>query len=132
MLGLMRWSSIHWRLAELYGDAVPGQRGVLGAVFDGLNVYLGNYVGEFLGELSFSTFFILSSWALLRSRLAPGWVAAFGFFTGVSGLVGMFRNLTSAVAGVAAVNNYLLPVWMIVFGIVLLRYRTSEASPVGA
>jgi len=125
MLGLMRWPSIHWRLAEFYGGADPSQRGLIGAMFDGLNVYLGNYVGEFLGELSFSAFFLLSSWALLRSRLVPQWVAAIGLLTGVCGLVGMFRNLTPAVAGIAAVNNYLLPVWMIMFGIVLVRYRSS-------
>jgi hypothetical protein len=38
-------------------------------------------------------------------------------------MVGMFRNVTSAVAAVAEVNNYLLPLWMIVFGITLLRAR---------
>jgi hypothetical protein len=128
MLGPMRWPSIHWRLAELYGAADPGQRSVLGALFDGLNVYLGNYVGEFLGELSFSTFFLLSSWVLLRSRLTPSWVAVLGFLTGVSGLVGMIRNLTPAMAGVAAATNYLLPVWMIVFGVVLIRYRSEPSS----
>jgi hypothetical protein len=127
MLGLMRWPSIHWRLAEFYGGADPGQRGVVGAVFDGLNVYLGNYVGEFLGELSFSVFFLLSSWVLLRSRLAPRWVAVIGLLTGVCGLVGMFRNLTPAVAAIAQGNNYLLPVWMILFGIVLVRYRGRGA-----
>jgi len=62
-------------------------------------------------------FFLLSSWALLGSRLAPRWVAIFGLLTGVSGLIGMFRNLSPAVAGIAAVNNYLLPAWMIMFGI---------------
>ena len=35
----------------------------------------------------------------------------------------MFRNLTSAVAPFAAVNNYLLPLWMIILGILLLRQR---------
>jgi hypothetical protein len=128
MLGLMRWPSVHWRLAESYAGADTNQRGVIGAVFDGLNVYLGNYVGEFLGELSFSTFFLLSSWALLRSRLAPRWVAVFGLLTGVAGLIGMFRNLTPAVAMVAEVNNYLLPVWMIMFGIVLIRYRSGQVA----
>lgn len=121
VLGLMRWPSIHWRLAEQYAVADAAQRSTLDAVFDGLNSYLGNYIGEFLGELSFSTFFLLSGWALLRSRVVPGWVAVAGLVTGLAGLVGMFRNLTPAVAGVAAVNNYLLPIWMIGLGIVLLR-----------
>jgi hypothetical protein len=127
MLGLMRWPSIHWRLAEFYQSADPAQRGTVSAVFDGLNSYLGNYIGEFLGELSFSTFFLLSSWALLRSRVVPIWVALLGLLTGVSGLVGMLRNLTPAVDRVASLNNYLLPLWMIVFGIVLLRWRTGES-----
>jgi len=121
MLGLMRWPSIQWKLAEHYAAADAGQRMSLDAVFDGLNVYLGNYVGEFLGELGFSTFFVLSAWALLRSRVVPSWVAVAGLVTGAAGLVGMFRNLTSAVTGLAAVNNYLLPLWMIGLGIVLLR-----------
>jgi hypothetical protein len=132
MLGLMRWPSIHWRLAEAYGAADPGQRAVLAAVFDGLNSYLGNYLGEFLGELSFSVFFLLSAWAMLRSRVVPRWVAAIGLLTGVAGLVGMFRNITSAVDAVAAVNNYLLPLWMIAFGVVLLRHREDDSRVVDA
>jgi hypothetical protein len=39
----------------------------------------------------------------------------------------MLRNLTPAVDRVASLNNYLLPLWMIVFGIVLLRWRTGES-----
>lgn len=132
MLGLMRWPSIHWRLAEAYGAADPGQRAVLAAVFDGLNSYLGNYVGEFLGELSVSVFFLLSAWAMLRSRVVPRWAAVVGLLTGVAGLVGMFRNITSAVDAVAAVNNYLLPLWMIGFGVVLLRHREHDTRVVDA
>jgi len=130
MLGLMRWPSIHWRLAEAYVAADPGQRDVLAAVFDGLNSYLGNYLGEFLGELSFSIFFLLSAWAMTRSASVPRWVAAMGLITGAAGLVGMFRNMTPAVATVASINNYLLPLWMIVFGVVLLRHRMQEPSTI--
>ena len=128
MLGLMRWPSIHWRLAQAYAVADASQRPVLDAVFDGLNSYLGNYIGEFLGELSFSAFFLLSAWAMLRARITPRWVASLGLFTGVAGLIGMFRNMTAAVDVIASVNNYLLPLWMIVFGVVLLRHR-QEPEP---
>jgi hypothetical protein len=119
MLGLMRWPTIHWRLAELYTEADSSQRAVLDALFDGLNTYLGNYLGECLGELAFNAFFLLTSWALLRTHR----VAVLGLVAGLAGLVGMFRNVTAAVAPVAAVNNYLLPAWMIVFGVVLARWR---------
>ncbi len=132
MLGLLRWPSIHWRLAELYVAADPGQQRVLGAVFDGLNLYLGNYLGEFLGELSFNAYFVLSAWALLGSRTTPRWLAAGGLLTGLMGWTGMFRNVTAVVAPIAAINNYLLPLWMIVLGGILLRHRDSEVGAVVA
>ena len=125
MLGLLRWPSIHWRLAELYVAADPAQQRVLEATFDGLNTYLGNYLGEFLGELAFSAFFVLSAWALLRSGRSARWLAVLGLLTGVLGWIGMFRNLTTAVAPVAAINNYLLPLWMIAMGVVLVRHRET-------
>src|SRR5438128_2024345 len=78
VLGLMRWPSVHWHLAQLHLAATGEQQQVIAAVFDGLNAYLGNYIGEFLGELSFSMFFLLSSWTLLRSRTTPAWVAVVG------------------------------------------------------
>ena len=126
MLGLMRWPSVHWHLAQFQAVATPEQQQVIAALFDGLNTYLGNYIGEFLGELSFSMFFLLSSWAMLRARVVPAWIAVAGLVTAVAGLLGMLRNVTSAVAPVAEINNYLLPLWMILFGVVLLRYRLPQ------
>lgn len=117
VLGLARWPSVHWELALAWYAATPDQRTVLAAVFDGLNRYLGNYLGEFLGELSFSLFFGLSALGLLRHVRAPHWLAWWGVATSLLGLVGMWRNATALVAPVAAVNNYLLPAWMIGFGI---------------
>ena len=128
MLGLMRWPTIHWRLAERYATADASQRATLDALFDGLNTYLGNYIGEFLGELSFSAFFLLTGWALYRTRTVPRLVAVLGMVTALAGLAGMFRNVTHAVAPVAAVNNYLLPLWMIVFGVVLVRWREAPGT----
>jgi uncharacterized protein DUF4386 len=120
VLGLMRWPSVHWELARAWDAADEGQRVVLAAVFDGLNRYLGNFIGEFLGELGFGLFFVLSGVGLLRHRRAPRWLAWWGIATGVLGLVGMWRNVTPAVDAVAAANNYLLPAWMIGFGVWLV------------
>lgn len=122
MLGLLRWPSVHWMLAEAYAGAGGSERTALAAVFTGLNSYLGNYIGEFLGELSVSLFFLLSALAMLeRDSGFPRWMGYLGVGTGVAGLVGMFRNITDVVAPIAALNNYLLPLWMIVFGGGLLR-----------
>jgi hypothetical protein len=130
MLGLLRWPSVHWRLAEAYAEADPGQRAMIAAVFAGLNSYLGNYVGEFLGELAMNLFFLLSALAMLAVPSEfPPWMGRLGVTTAAAGLVGMFRNVTDVVAPVAAVNNYLLPLWMIVFGVGLWRYGGRRPGP---
>ncbi len=129
MLGLMRWPSVHWELALAWGSAAPGEQAVLAAVFDGLNTYLGNYIGEFLGELSFSAFFLLSSIVWLQGASRHKWIGWFGVGTAVLGFVGMFRNVTGAVAPVAALNNYLLPAFMITFGVVLVRWPAVAKLP---
>jgi hypothetical protein len=133
MLGLLRWPSIHWTLAEAYAGAGGPERASIASVFAGLNSYLGNYIGEFLGELSVSLFFLLSALAMLeRNSGFPRWMGYLGVGTAVAGLVGMFRNVTDAVAPVAAMNNYLLPLWMIVFGGGLLRFGRFASARTGA
>jgi hypothetical protein len=128
MLGLLRWPSIHWSLAQAYVTGSESDRTAIAATFAGLNSFLGNYLGEFLGELSFSVFFLLSGLAMLaRGSGFPRWIGYLGVFTAVAGMIGMFRNVTDAVDPIAAVNNYLLPLWMIIFGVALIRYR--HASP---
>jgi hypothetical protein len=128
MLGLLRWPSIHWALAEAYAQGGPAERAAIGAVFMGLNSYLGNYIGEFLGELSVSVFFLLSALAILaRGTALPRWMGYLGVATAIAGLVGMFRNTTGVVAPIAAANNYLLPLWMVLFGGGLVRVSRSRS-----
>jgi hypothetical protein len=131
MLGLLRWPSVHWELARAWGVAAAGERLTLAAIFDGLNSYLGNFLGEFVGEASFSLFFVLAGVGLLRHDTAPRWIGGWGIATGVLGLVGMWRNVTTAVALVADLNNYLLPAWMIGLGVwlILESRRSKVGSP---
>ena len=128
MLGLMRWPSVHWHLALAFGQAAPPEQAVLAAVFDGLNTYLGNYIGEFLGELSFSVFFLLTSVVWLRTPQVRKWIGWVGVGTAVLGIVGMFRNVTAIVGPVAALNNYLLPAFMIILGVALVRWPPVSAA----
>lgn len=123
IIGLMRWPSFHWELTRVYVAAAPDTRPALEAVFAASNSYLGNYIGEFLGELCFSIFFLLSSVAMLKPASGfPRWIGWLGMATAIAGLAGMFRNATEIVAPVAEVNNYLLPIWMIIFGVRLVRH----------
>lgn len=127
MLGLMRWPSIHWELALAFERAAPAEQAVIASVFDGLNTYLGNYVGEFLGELCFNAFFLLTSFVWLASSRSR-WIGWAGVVTAALGFIGMFRNVTDLVAPVAEVNNYLLPTFMIVLGIALVRWSPIESA----
>lgn len=127
VLGLARWPSVHWELARAYTMGPPDARMAIDAVFNGLNVYLGNFIGEFLGELSLNAFLILSAVALLRT--GRRWIGYGGLVAGAIGLIAAFRNVTSAVGPIADANNYVLPFWLIVMGVVLLRWR-ALARPV--
>lgn len=127
MLGLMRWPSVHWQLALAFERAAAPEQAVITSIFDGLNTYLGNYIGEFLGELSFSIFFLLTSMVWLDSP-GPKWIGWTGIVTAASGFMGMFRNVTNVVSPFAEVNNYLLPAFMIVLGVALLRWSPTESS----
>jgi hypothetical protein len=115
-LGLMRWPSVHWVLADAYAQSGPEARAGLAAVFLGLNQYLGNYIGEFLGELCLGTCFLLTGWSLLAEARFPRWLGWFGMAFAVLFLVGALRNVTGVVQPVADINNVLLPVWMIMLG----------------
>ena len=128
MLGLMRWPTIHWVLARAYASADLVEQTTLAALFDGLNAYLGNFIGEFLGEVAFSLYFLLTSTSWLASPYRPPWVGWLGIVTAVSGILGAFRNVTPLVAPIAALNNYLLPLFMIILGVAFIRWDAG-ASP---
>jgi hypothetical protein len=125
LLGLARWPSVHWELARAYATATPDARGAIDAVFLGLNIYLGNYLGEFVGELALNAFFVLVGFAWLRSAETRRWLGVGGIVVGAIGWASAFRNVTSVVDPVAEVNNYLLPAWLIVLGVALIRRRPS-------
>jgi hypothetical protein len=131
MLGLMRWPSVHWHLALAFERAAPPEQAIISSIFNGLNTYLGNYLGEFLGELSFSAFFLLTSIVWLQSPRTSSWIGWVGVATAAFGFAGMFRNVTDAVAPIAALNNYLLPGFMIILGVALVRWPTGH-DPAGA
>lgn len=120
-VGLVRWPSLQWELAHAWDTASNDQRAVLSVVFDGANAMLGNWIGEFLGELLLSMSFLLFGAVAWRDRQLPRWAAAFGMVAGVSGLLAMWRNVTPMVGAVAEVNNLVLPVWLVVWGVALLR-----------
>lgn len=130
-LGLMRWPSIHWALADAYVQSGAEVESSLSAVFLGLNLYLGNYVGEFLGEACLAAFFLLAGLALLDEAQFPKWLGWGGIAFALLFLVGAFRNVLPAVQPVADVNNVLLPLWMVVLGASLIwQARKAGHNPI--
>ncbi len=123
MLGLARWSTAQWSLATSWQAADAAQRVGLAATFDVLNVLLGNAVGEFVGELALYGSFL--AFAIALHAIGSRKVALLGAVTALAGWIGMFRNVTAVVQPAADVTNLLLPVFLIVFGITLLRGRDS-------
>lgn len=132
-LGLMRWPSIHWVLAEAYAQAQQqadtASMHSIAALFDGLNLYLGNYIGEFLGESCLAAFFLISGYCLSNESRFPKWLGIGSMLFAVLFMLGAFRNVCSSVQIIADINNLLLPVWMIVLGSGLIWFsRTAKDS----
>lgn len=67
-------------------------------------------------------FFLLSALALRAEPDYPGWLGTCGAVFAVLFVIGAFRNVTSRVQWLADINNYLLPLWMIAFGVALIWY----------
>jgi hypothetical protein len=126
-LGLMRWPSVHWALASAYADGAAGTTRSIEALFNGLNIYLGNYVGEFLGETTLATSFLLAGCSLLRESRYPKWLGFSGVVFALLFLTGAFRNVAKSVQVIADVNNVLLPLWLIALGASLIWYTRSKS-----
>lgn len=126
MIGLLRWPSLHWQLALDYAHATSTGQEAINSLFRATNSYLGNFIGEFVGELALNVFFALAAYALAQPRRQ--WLVAVGAAVSALGFVAMFRNVTPAVALPAALNNLVLPVWMAVLGYVLLTHPIERPS----
>ena len=72
-LGLMRWPSIHWALADSYARSGAATQSSIEAIFAGLNLF-GNYIGEFLGETCLAAFFLLAGFSMLDEKQFPKWI----------------------------------------------------------
>ena len=86
---------------------------------------MGNFIGEFVGELALNLFFLLTAYAFLRSAQCPRWLGIAGMVVSLVGFVAMFRNVATAVGPIANVNNLVLPLWLVILGVALARERAQ-------
>jgi hypothetical protein len=122
LVGLARWPTLQWSLAETWPTADSAARQAMTTTFDRANLYLGNLIGEFLGELFLNGFFLAATLALSVVRTRH-WLLIGGLAASALGFVAMLRNLAPFVAPAAALNNIVLPVWMLVLGVALFTTR---------
>lgn len=127
MIGLLRWPTLQWWLAGAWATADAAGRALIATRFASANLYLGNVVGEFVGELCLNGFLLVASLAVAAVRPEHRWLAVVGATASALGWLAMLRNLTPLVATIAAINNAVLPLWMVAIGVTLLR--TARASP---
>jgi Domain of unknown function (DUF4386) len=125
MVGLLRWPTLQWQLGTAWPDASLSSRASIESTFNAANFYLGNIVGEFLGELFLNGFFLVAALAV-GGATSRRWLIVSGILASAFGWVAMFRNLTPAVATIAELNNSILPLWMLMLGVAL----TTAHAPV--
>jgi len=126
-LGLVRWPTIQWALAREWQSASESSRVALSACFDAANSYLGNVIGEFVGEVTLAIWFVAFGVAFGRSGRRT--LGTLGICAGLLVAVAALRNMTSLVDPVSAVNNVTLPLWLITLGVALVRDRTPSPTP---
>lgn len=118
MLGLLRWPTIEWALAQHWGAADSSGRTAIAAVFDASNLFLGTLLGEFVGEICAATWFLVVSIAWRNQ--GRRWIGNLGVAAAGVMMVAAFRNVTAAVEMVAQINNITLPLWMITMGVAMM------------
>ena len=123
-LGLVRWPTIEWALARHWETAPVASRPALAAIFDASNLYLGNVISEFVGEMATALWFAALGIAFRRDGGRV--LGSFGLAAALLVAVAALRNITGAVRLVSEVNNFTLPLWLVALGVVFVR--DSRAS----
>jgi hypothetical protein len=114
--GLLRWSTLNWSLAHAWSAATPEIRPALEALFDAGNLWLGNALGELVGEVALSVWLVGAARAPL-----PRWAARSTVALGVALGIGAFRQVWPSLAVVTELTNLWLPVGLIALAAALVR-----------
>jgi hypothetical protein len=128
LLGLARWPTVHWSLASAWPTASVESREGMAALFGTLNLLLGNVIGEFVGEVALSTFFLATAAAMHASDAHRG-LSRVGYAVGGLGVVAAFRNVSAVVQPFSDANSVVLPLWLLALGVLLVRTPVAATVP---
>lgn len=131
MIGLLRWTFVVPVLARTYFDPATSDaaRETVGAIFQTVHQYGGVVIGEHIGQSFTILWVILSSLAMLKSRLFRPWVAWLGIFTSIVYLSAQTELLAIVIPGFPVVpqagliGSLLWLAWMVVIGVFLVRAK---------
>jgi hypothetical protein len=137
MIGLLRWVFVVPGLAQAYTEpqASPAAQEAAALIFQAFHQLGGVLLGEHLGQLFTIFWMSLVSLAILRSRLfAPwtGWlglVAAGVYFLAQGELLATILPDFPQVGPAGLAGSLLWLAWMVVLGILLLRLKEPERTP---
>ena len=110
-----------YELAPAYVAASGSAQSTLAAVGDTLMMF--TIVGDFVGAALVAGIGLpLFSWAILRTKIAPKWVAWLGFIAAIAGgWVTFLRPVSEVFEIIEFIGGIGFFVWMVIMGVVLLR-----------
>ncbi len=123
-LGLIRWPFLVPTLAEMYTRPKASQatRDAVEVVFQAFHRYVGVAIGEHLGYIFTSLWTILLCIAILQTGLVSPLFGWLGMIPAIGVLMGVFEETGFKAAGAINAISYILwSLWLIAFGIALLR-----------
>jgi len=134
MIGLLRWVFVVPVLARLFTDPTtdPATQASITAVFIAFHQYGGVVLGEHLGQFLTILWMSLISGILYRSRIFSKWVAWLGWFASAIYLLAQTELLATAIPSFPVIDwaglygSLLWLAWMIVLGVYLVKYKTSN------
>jgi hypothetical protein len=130
-LGFIRWVFLVPALAAAYADPAASQatKEAVVVIFDAFHLYLGFSVGEHLGFMFLAFWGISLSVALYQTNYFPKWLSFLGVVSSTGTFMGILEGMGwTWAADVVAISSSLLIVWIIILGIYLLKFRSTEIS----
>jgi hypothetical protein len=134
LIGLLRWVFVVPILARLFTDPTADSttQASISAVFIAVHQYGGVILGEHIGQIFTIVWMSLISGIIYKSKMFSKWVAWLGWFASAVYLFAQTELFATAIPNFPVIDwaglygSLLWLVWMIVVGVYLVKYKTSN------
>ena len=114
------WLALNYKLAPAYADATEGTRSTLIIVGDTL-IWIGFMAEVFVGTMIGGIGILLFSLGVLRTKIAPTWVAWLGFAVAATGWTTALGTVAEVFELIELVGLLGFFVWMVAMGVAVWR-----------